>query len=82
MPRSKRRKPHHDQSRQGGLIKSEKNRSAVGVAVVFCALIGLGIAYFAAGSSIIWLIVGVILGGVGGYFFGRQLDKSFSKKDR
>ena len=80
MPRSKRRKPHHDQGHQGGLIKSEKNRSAVGVAVVFCAFVGLGIAYFAAGSSVLWLIVGLVLGAMGGYFFGKQLDRSFSKK--
>ena len=80
MPRSKRRKPHHDQSRQGGLVKTGKNRSAVGVAVVFCGLIGLGIAYFAAGSSILWMIVGLVLGVAGGYFFGKQLDRSFSKK--
>lgn len=80
MPRSKRRKPHHDQTRQGGLVKTGKNKSAVPVAVVFCALIGVGIAYFASDGSILWLLLGLILGAGGGYLFGKQLDRSFSKK--
>ena len=80
MPRSKRRKAHHDQSRQGGLVKTGKNRSAVPVAVVFVGLIGLGIAYFAAGGSIPWLVVGLAVGMLSGYFFGKQFDRSFSKK--
>ena len=80
MPRSKRRKPHHDQSRQGGLVKTGKNKSAVPVATVFCGLIGVGIAYFASDGSIIWLIVGLIIGAGCGYLFGKQFDKSFSKK--
>jgi len=80
MPRSKRRKPHHDQSRQGGLEKTGKYKSAVSVAVVFCGLIGLGIAYFATDGSLVWLIVGFVLGAAAGYIFGKQFDKSFSKK--
>ncbi len=81
MPRSKKRKPHHDQSRQGGLVKTGKNKSAVPVAMGFLGLIGLGIAYFAAGSSVLWLCIGALLGLVGGYYFGKQLDRSFSKKE-
>jgi F0F1-type ATP synthase assembly protein I len=80
MPRSKRRKPHHDQSRQGGLVKTGKNKSAVPVAVIFIGLIGVGIGYFATDGSIPWLIVGLILGVGAGYLFGKQFDKSFSKK--
>ena len=80
MPRSKRRKPHHDQSRQGGLVKVGKNKSAVPIAVIFVGLIGLGIAYFATDGAIVWLIVGLIVGAAAGYYFGKQFDKSFSKK--
>ena len=80
MPRSKRRKPHHDQSRQGGLVKTGKNKSAVPVAVIFIGLIGVCIGYFATDGSIPWLIVGLILGVGAGYLFGKQFDKSFSKK--
>ena len=80
MPRSKTRKHHHEQRQSTTLIKSGKNKSAVGFTTIFLALIGLGIAFFATGSSIIWLPVGAIAGGVAGYFAGKQFDKTFSKK--
>jgi uncharacterized membrane protein YfcA len=80
MPRSKRRKHHHDQPTSNSLVKSEKARSAVRVAIIFFALLGLGIAFFAAGSSVLWLAIGAIAGAFAGYFFGKQIDRSFSKK--
>ena len=81
MPRSKQRKHHHDQHQSSNnLVKTGKGRSAVTVAVVFFALLGMGIAYFAAGASILWLIVGAVAGAIGGYFFGKQIDKSTAAK--
>lgn len=83
MPRSKKRKKHHDYQPPANAVKSKKNRSAISVAIIFFALIGIGIAYFAAGTSSLWplwLIIGAIIGSVGGYFFGRQINKSFAKK--
>ena len=80
MPQSKKRKHHHDYRPPANAVKSKKNRSAVSIGIIFFALIGVGIAFFAFGSSLLWLIAGAVIGGVGGYFFGRQIDKSFSKK--
>ena len=83
MPKSKTRKNHHDYRPPGSAIKSSKNRSAVTIGIIFFALIGVGIAYFAASSSSswpLWLIVGAVIGAIGGYFFGRQIDKSIAKK--
>jgi len=80
MPRSKKRKQHHDYHPPANAVKSKKNKSAVMIGVIFFGLIGAGIAFFAAGSNPIWLIVGAVAGVIGGYYFGRQLDKSFSKK--
>ena len=80
MPRSKKRKHHHDHHMQAGTVKTRKTRSAVVVAMVFFGLLGLGIAFFAAGSSIPWLLIGAVAGAAGGYFFGRQIDRSFAKK--
>jgi hypothetical protein len=80
MPRSKQRKHHHDQQTPLNLVKSGKSRSAEKVAIIFFALLGLGIAFFAAGTSVLWLAIGAIAGAVAGYFFGKQIDRSFSKK--
>lgn len=71
---------HHEYHPPANAVKSQKNKSAVIVAAIFFGLIGVGIAFFAAGSNAWWLIAGAILGVVGGYFFGHQIDKSFSKK--
>ena len=80
MPQSKKRKHHHEYRPPANAVKAKKNKSAVIISIIFFVLIGTGIAFFAAGSGILALLAGVILGGIGGYFFGRQIDKSFSKK--
>ena len=83
MPRSKTRKHHHDYRPPANAIRSTKNKSAVSIGIVFFALIGMGIAYFAAGDSslwLLWLVAGAVIGSIGGYYFGRQIDKSFDKK--
>ena len=83
MPRSKTRKNHHDYRPPVNAIKSKKNKSAVSIGIVFFAIIGMGIAYFAAGSTslwLLWLVGGAVIGSVAGYYFGRQIDKSFTKK--
>lgn len=83
MPKSKTRKNHHHYTPPGNAVKSRKNKSAVSVGIVFFALLGMGIGYFADGSSqwwFLWVLIGAIIGAIGGYYFGRQLDKSFAKK--
>ena len=79
MPRSKKRKHHHEHHNVPGNPSPDKKSSAVTFAVIFFGLLGLGIAFFAAAFSF-WLLVGVVAGVVGGYFFGKQIDKSFSTK--
>lgn len=82
MPRSKQRKHHHDFHPPTHEIKSKKNKSAVTVAIVFFALLGGGIAYFAAGAQSywpLWVLTGAVIGSIGGFYFGKQIDRSFSK---
>lgn len=80
MPRSKQRKHHHDAYQpHTPVVKKGKPRSAVTVAVIFFALLGMGIAFFATGSSVLWIAIGAVAGGAAGYFFGKQIDRSFSK---
>jgi len=80
MPQSKKRKPHHEFHPTAHAEKARKNRSAVLVAGIFFCLLGIGIAYFVAGASILWLLIGASAGGVAGYFFGHQIDKALAKK--
>ncbi len=83
MPQSKKRKNHHDHRPPANAIKSKKNKSTVMIGIIFFALIGAGIAYFASGQESnwpLWLIGGAVLGSLIGYYFGLQMDKSFSKK--
>jgi uncharacterized protein HemX len=80
MPQSKKRKPHHEQHHPANTEKSKKNNSAVLVAIIFFCLLGIGIAYFAAGSSTLWLLTGAAGGAIAGYFFGHMIDKALSKK--
>ena len=80
MPRSKKRKQHHEHHMPAGTARESKTRSALTISVIFFGLLGLGIAFFAAGVSIPWLIAGAAAGAAGGYFFGKQIDRSFSKK--
>ncbi len=50
------------------------------VAVVIFILFGTGIAFFAAGYNITWLIAGALIGAVSGFLFGYQIAKGLSKK--
>ena len=80
MPRSKTRKHHHEHHAPAKAERSQKNRSAVMFAVILCTVIGLGMAFFAAGSDPLWLAVGAVAGAGIGYLVGKQLDRSFSGK--
>lgn len=80
MPKSKKRKHHHDFHPPAHAAREQKAKSAVLVAGVFFCLLGIGIAYFAAGPNLLWLLAGAVAGAVGGYFFGLQIDKSSSRK--
>jgi hypothetical protein len=80
MPRSKKRKHHHDYKPPPNAEKSKKNKSAVLIAIVFCAIIGMGMALLAFDGDPLWLTAGALVGAVIGYFAGKALDRSFAKK--
>lgn len=92
LSKPKVRKPHHQYHQ--GLQHKRVNTSRVNtspkinskrangiitvVAIIFCIL-GMGITFFAAGSSIMWLAAGAVAGSIFGYFFGVQIVKGLSK---
>jgi sterol desaturase/sphingolipid hydroxylase (fatty acid hydroxylase superfamily) len=84
MPSSKKRKhhhPHHSQEASAIITKgsSKMNERIVTAGIVFFAVIGLGIAFFAAGGNMLWVIAGAVIGGIAGYFFGKALKKGLLK---
>ena len=55
-------------------IKKEIKRwRVIAVVMILFVLFGAGMAYFATGNNISWIITGGVIGAIGGYFFGRQI---------
>lgn len=79
MPQSKKRDHHHQNVPMPHTPAGKKNHAIIYVSIIFFGLLGMGIAYFTAGSDFRWLTAGGILGAVAGYFFGHQIDKSLMK---
>jgi len=79
MPQSKKRAHHHQEVPPPHRIAGRKNHAIVYVAIIFFALLGMGITFFAAGDDTSWLVAGAIAGGIAGFFFGRLIDKSIYK---
>lgn len=78
MPQSKKRKSQVH-AHQDFIPHKKQRKSIAPVAMVVCAILTLGITWFAVGASIPWLLGGVVLGIIVGYFAGKQMDKSFAK---
>lgn len=83
MPQSKNRPGHQHHSHRG--TKNPGNpkikSSPVVIAVVFFAVLGLGISYFVAAGSTTALIIGTVVGAAVGYIFGKQIKQSMSTKN-
>lgn len=77
------KKKHHPAHPPVPKIKKEIKRwRVILVAIIFFMLFGAGIAYSAAGDNMTWLLSGALLGGLLGYFFGRQIVHGlFRSKD-
>jgi len=84
MPQSRHRHKHsHHHSSHAQPTQPHKaapKRSAVTIMVVFIGLLGIFIAFIAAGSDIIWLLAGALAGGIVGYFIGHSMDRLSAKK--
>ena len=83
MPQSKNRPGHQHHSHRG--TKNPGNpkikSSPVIIALVFFAVLGLGISYFVGEGSTTALVIGAVVGAAIGYIFGQQVKQSMSKKD-
>jgi hypothetical protein len=83
MPTSKKRQHHHAHPANHPHQEShtaKKHTKLLAASIVFFALIGFGIAFFATGSDIVWLLVGAAAGAAIGYLVGGQAEKALLKK--
>lgn len=78
MPQSKKRKSQKHEHIDY-IPHAKEKKSTVPLAITVCVVLALGIAWFAAGDSIIGLLTGAAAGAVVGYFAGKEMDKAFSK---
>jgi hypothetical protein len=74
----KRKHPEHPPVQQ--IKKDIKKIRVIAVVTVIFLLFGTGIAFFATGNDVVWLIAGGLAGAVCGYFFGRQIVHELIKK--
>jgi len=78
MARSHHRKKHKEHLRQfknkGETISSTPKSKASGIFTVGAAIIGLAVTYFGTQGSLLWMLIGAVAGGVGGYLIGRKVD--------
>lgn len=63
--------PPHERKPQKGATK---------VFAIVGAIVGLGITYFASDGNTIIMILGLLLGGLAGYYYGLRIDRGSSKK--
>ncbi len=84
MPQSKKRHHSHSQPQQHHTVVKEpvvkKFNKVVKVIIIFFAAIGFFVSMFITGLDVLSQLVGTILGGICGYFFGQQMNKTFYKK--
>lgn len=78
MPQSKKRKSHKHEHIDY-IPHAKEKKSTVPLAITVCVVLALGIAWFAAGDSILGLVAGAAAGALIGYFAGKEMDKAFSK---
>ena len=80
MARSHHRKKHKEHLRQfrhNQDVSSSRSGKvkATGLFTVIGAALGFAVSYFAANGSMTWIIVAVIVGAIGGYYIGRNIDR-------
>lgn len=81
MARSHHRKKHKEhlrqfkQSHDSAASSSKAKGKVTAIFTLLGAAAGFAVSYFATGAnSIIWILIGVLVGGTAGYYTGRKID--------
>lgn len=80
MARSHHRKKHKEQLRhfkhKEETIFSTPKSKAANIFALMGAIVGLAVGYFATDGTILWVVIGVAIGGIAGYLVGRKVDSN------
>ncbi len=80
MARSHHRKKHKEQLRhfkhKEETTFSTPKSKASNIFAIMGAIVGLAVSYFATEGTLLWIIIGIIAGGIGGYLIGRKVDSN------
>jgi len=80
MARSHHRKKHKEQLRhfkhKEETTFSAPKSKASNIFAIMGAIVGLAVGYFATDAAILWVIIGVVTGGIAGYLVGRKVDSN------
>ncbi|HEX7845996.1 MAG TPA: glycine zipper domain-containing protein, partial [Chitinophagaceae bacterium] len=72
----KKHKQHLQQFKHRGDASAETAKSkGSSVFAVGGAVFGFAIGYIISSGSVLWMIIGLIVGGAAGYFLGERIDK-------
>jgi NAD/NADP transhydrogenase beta subunit len=80
MARSHHRKKHKEQLRhfkhkEETTFSTPKSKAA-NIFALMGAIVGLAVGYFATDGTILWVVIGVVIGGIAGYLVGRKVDSN------
>ena len=80
MARSHHRKKHKEQLRhfkhKEQTTYSTPRSKAANVFAIAGAIAGLAVSYFSTQGSLVWILAGLVAGGIAGYLKGRKVDQS------
>lgn len=71
---------HHVQHPPTPGVKRHVQTKAVNIMMIFMGVLGLFVAYIAAGPEWLWLAAGAVAGIAAGFFIGRSMDKAAGRK--
>ncbi|MBO9563950.1 MAG: hypothetical protein J7621_14300 [Niastella sp.] len=71
---------HHAHPPHPGVgSRHQAQRKAISIMMIFMGVLGLFVAYVSAGPDLLWLTVGLIIGGATGFLVGRSMDRAANK---
>ena len=85
MARSHHRKKHKEHLRQFKHSQETTTdiprgkTAAIWVFSIAGAVLGFAVAYFATSGAVLWMVAGLIAGGLAGYWIGRRIDGDKAK---